>query len=200
MSEERFSKLKYDVTKNVYITDEYPDLKKFKELTSLPKTFSNKILKYLFLMYDPGSDLIFEFKDLDERKNEAAILAGFEKEGRKWGEKYREVMALTNPKVLKAVHAIVTKIFFDREYREWQILNHELDEATKRRLTPVVDQGSKGLSDLEKKTKLREECRKMMDKIDILEGQIFGENDDLKEIAIKGRFYSPDTFAPLIVE
>lgn len=168
------------------------------------------IIKYLFFLYDPNTDLNREFVRLEDRKQEAAKLSGLIKIT---DLSYLDrIFNCTHPETLDVIQVLLTEVYHDISYREWQTLQNELDEYTSARWEKIESKrrrGKKGeevvgghdkssLQALELKAKLREECQKIIEKIKQYEQEIFGDNKDVKEIAYKSRFTNPESFSRAI--
>jgi hypothetical protein len=167
-------------------------------------------MKYLIYLYDPGTDLNREFVRLEDRKNKAADYSGL--------SKISDIKILdkifdsTHADILDVIQVLLTEEYHDIDYREWQTLQHELDEYTSARWERVESKrrkGKKGEEDvvqstgadkssmetLNLKSKLREECQKIIDRIKQYEEKIFGAHVDIKELAYKSRFDNPESFS-----
>lgn len=196
----------------------YPAFKKLqKHRHALP------LFKYLVYLYDKGSDLHKEFVLLADRKQEAARLSGMA--GVVSLSFLNKVFQCTEPVVLECIQTMFTRIFHDRDYREWQTLNKELDDYTSARWDPIEApkkkrrwkkkgeededdqpqpetgvQNKDTIQAFNLKAKLREECQKIRTLLDALDEKIWGDNEDVKEVAYKARFTSPESFVAAIQE
>lgn len=167
------------------------------------------LMCYLLFLYDPGTDLNQEYVRLEDRKQAAASLSGLNKiQDLAY---LTEVIDNTYPDTLDVIQILLTEVFHDRKYREWQTLQNELDEYTKARWDPIeatksrknkddIVQVSSGqtkatLEALTLKTELRQACADIQDKLDRIEREIFGDHRDVKELAYKSRFINPESFA-----
>lgn len=168
------------------------------------------VMKYLLYLYDPGTDLNREFVRLEDRKNKAADYSGL--------NKINEIKILdkiydsTHADTLDVIQVLLTEEYHDIDYREWQTLQHELDEYTSARWERVESKRRKSKKDGEElqtstgankssmetlnlKSKLREECQKIIDRIKQYEEKIFGAHIDIKELAYRSRFTNPESFS-----
>lgn len=164
------------------------------------------VMRYLLLLYDPQTDLNRDHVTLQDRKIEASKVSGLIKLSDL--KIYGEAVNCTGAAVLDVIQVLLSEVFHDRDYREWQTLNNELDEYTRARWEKPESsrkRGKKGeevtaisKSDVETlnlKSKLREECKKIIESIDQLERKIFGDNKDLKELAYISRYQDPESFS-----
>lgn len=177
----------------------------FKRLKKKQEQHYFRIISYLFLLYDPGTDLNREFVRLEDRKQEASKLSGLNKLTNL--SLLDSIFKTYNPEILDVIQVMLTEIFHDRDYREWQTLQKELDELTSARWDKIEGIRKKGASDeaggqtkqtieaLNLKSKLREDCQRIRELLDELERKIFHDNEDVKEIAYKARFLSPESFS-----
>jgi len=204
----RFQKLKFNVfnlSPDKDVLEAFPELSRFKVLDKSKAPQKNLLLRYLLFMYDPESDLRKEITELDKRKVRAAELAGFEKES----DYLTEIFELRDKTTLEFLFVLLTQVFHNRKYREWVTLSQELDEYTRLRLDPITTAKSKkgGEEDIEEidvfksaelKSKLRVQCQDIHKQLDSIEKEVFGDNEDVKDVAIRSRFLSPENFAGVI--
>lgn len=198
----RFKKLRfpiYTLDPSIDIRDQFPELKKHRKIANSNYPNINLVLRYIIFMYDPNSDLIREVPDLAQRKLVAAEYAGFKDHT----AHLDEIMECRDHKVLDLIFLFLTEIYHSRKYREWQTLCQELDENNRLRWDQLgakkdkedTDERLDILASAEKKQKLREYAQKMNQMIDVLEKELFGDNEDIKNVAIIMRYSSPENFA-----
>lgn len=204
-----FRKLKFnifDIPPDVDVLDQYPELGRQKVFVKSKAPLKNTLLRYLIFLLDPGSDLIREIKDLKDRKVRAAELAGFTK-----GTDYlTEIFECRDKTTLEFIECFLTQVYHNRKYTEWQTLQQELEEYTRLRWVQIEVKDSKkkkneNPEDVDvykaaaEKTKVRQQSEEIHRMLDALEKEIFGDNDDIKNIAEKSRFISPEAFAGVVV-
>jgi len=200
-----FQKLKFrifDMPPEKDVLEEYPELQRHKVLVNSKAPFKNLLLRYMIFMYDPQSDLLKEITELARRKIRAAELAGFQHES----AYLKDIFELRDKTALDFLQCFLTQVYHNRKYTEWQVLQQELEENNRLRLEPITTKSNKKDKDSEvdevdmfeaakKKGTLRDQASSIHKLIDAIEKEIFGDNDDVKEIAIKSRFLSPENFA-----
>lgn len=165
--------------------EKYPSVAKLKELPHyLP------IIKYLLFLYDPKTDLNLEYVRLEDRQAKAAELSGLAKIKDK--ELLDKINTYNHTETWGVIQVLLTEVFHDIEYREWQTLLKELDEYTKERWKPT---NITKKSDVEAKAILRKQCQEIIETVKQLEQAIFGDHIAVKEVAYKSRFISPESFA-----
>jgi hypothetical protein len=219
MTEIKFQRLKYKIFGK---TDEEVEImikplqERYAPIRQLKKNTNYlAIIKYLLYLYDPGTDLNQEFVRLEDRKNAAASYSGLSKI---LGKVKDQVFDCEHSDALEVIYILLTEIFHNRDYREWQTLHKELDEYTKARWEKVggkkkkkkgkedaaVDEdedyetssNSKSrLEALNEKSQLRKQCEEINERLDQLDRKIFGDNHDVKEVAYKARFLSPESYS-----
>jgi hypothetical protein len=198
-----FKKLKYqvlDIDDKKDISKLIPDFGRCKEIASYKGANKNEILKYFVLLYDPKSPLIEQYHDIKERKYEAAVLAGFRLGKDGFSDSVLQIIENKNPFVVDIAEVFLTKIYHGRKYREYQVLYQELDEYSRMRHESIKETTDKDqLIAAEKKTKLRQACIEIHEQLDKLEKEIFGDNDDMLEMAIKSRYMSPERYASVLM-
>lgn len=171
------------------------------------------VMKYLLFLYDPGTDLNRDFVRLEDRKQEAAKLAGLLKV--KDLSYLDRIFSSTHAEILDVVQVLITEVYHDIDYREWHTLHEELDEYTAARWEKIENKRKKGrrksgedtevtevtghnkssMETLSMKSKLREDCKRIRELLAELETKIFGDNKDIAEIAYKSRFTNPESFS-----
>lgn len=204
----RFQKLKFNVFNlppEKDVLEAFPELSRFKILANSKAPQKNLLLRYMIFMYDPESDLRKEILELDKRKIRAAELAGFEKTT----DYLTEIFELRDKTTLEFLFVFLTQVYQNRKYREWVTLSQELDEYTRLRMDQITTATSKkGKEDevedidvfkaADLKSKLRVQCQEIHKQLDSLEKEVFGDNEDVKDVAIRSRFLSPENFAGVI--
>lgn len=204
----RFQKLKFDVFNlpaDKDVLEAFPELSRFKILANSKAPQKNLLLRYMIFMYDPESDLRKEILELDKRKIRAAELAGFQKTT----DYLTEIFELRDKTTLEFLFVFLTQVYQNRKYREWVTLSQELDEYTRLRMDQITTATSKkGKEDevedidvfkaADLKSKLRVQCQEIHKQLDSLEKEVFGDNEDVKDVAIRSRFLSPENFAGVI--
>lgn len=171
------------------------------------------IMKYLLLLYDPGTDLNRDFVRLEDRKQEAAKLSGLLKIT---DLAYLDrIFNSTHAETLDVIQILLNEVFFSVDMREWHTLHEELDEYTAARwekientrrkgrrgkkgeeqITEVTGHSKSTLDALTMKSKLREDCKRIRELLSELETKIFGDHKDIQELAYKSRFTNPESFS-----
>lgn len=192
-----FENLKYrihNIPKSADLYEEFPDLQKHKyELThkegEVEVTQHNELLRYLIYMYDPKSDLIRQEPELAERRKKAKELSGL------YPNSDNDVLAGLGLYFL-------TRIIFDRKFREWNTLQQELEENNRARWTPI-DQNEGNQKNLmeayQKKGLLRTQGMEIQKTLDAIESEIFGDNSDVLKKANEIMLTTPEKIAAAYV-
>jgi hypothetical protein len=199
-----FQKLKFrifDIPPEKDVLEEFSELRRYKVFVNSKAPHKNLLLRYMIFMYDPGSDLLKEVSELGRRKIRAAELAGFQHES----DYLKEIFDLRDKTALDFLQCFLTEVYHNRKYTEWQVLHQELEENNRLRLEPITTKSSKKKDEeieevdifeaAKKKGALRDQATSIHELIDAIEKEIFGDNEDVKEIAIKSRYLSPENFA-----
>jgi len=161
-------------------------------------------VKYLFYLYDPQTDLNREYVRLEDRKNQAAKDSGLDKHEALYSDIFDQQVS----EVLDVIQILLTEVYHDIDYREWQTLHNELDEYTSARWDRIESsrrknkdgeeisrQDKSSIEALNLKSKLREDCKRIRELIAELDLKIFGDDKNLKEIAYMSRYTSPESFS-----
>jgi hypothetical protein len=177
------------------------------KLADKPKAQYLATMKYLIYLFDKNTDLNRDFMRLEDRQAEAAKLAGLGKI--KDIPTYDGIYTCDAPEVLDVIQILLTQIYHDIDYREWQGLHRELDELNAARWQrieptsrnkaeegdPAPTHNKASLEALKIKSQLREDSKRIRELLEELDQKIFGDNIVIKDIAYKSRFTSPESFA-----
>jgi hypothetical protein len=205
MSRQPYENLKYrihNIPKSTDLLEEFPDLRRHTDITFyITKTWDkekdeeievkhrildlNEMIRYMVYLYDPKSDLIKEESDLGDRKRKAVELSGFKSHQEAW--------------VLQKAFYFLTRIYNDRKFREWCVMQQELEEKQQARWTPINEEETKSEKDRmeahQKKGLLRNQSLEIHKALDALEGEIFSDNTDLKAKANELLLTTPEKMA-----
>ena len=178
----------------------------FRKLRNGSETAYLSIVKYLLLLFDPKTDLNRDFVRLEDRRAEAAKISGLNKLTDL--KQHAEIYSCKDAAVLDVIQVLLTEVFHDIDYREWQTLHNELDEYTSARWDKIESGRKRGkdgdevsrqdkssIETLNLKSKLREDCKRIRELIAELDVKIFGDHTDIKETAYKSRFLDPESYS-----
>jgi len=182
--QERFSKLPFPIHK-VKLTpkqlfEQWPDLMRYFPRKEMPIwTGQNivRIIKYIFFLYHPNSDLIDEYPDeLQLRKDAAALEAGFtRKKGDTWPDDVKELMNFkekaTRNMILDFLKAAKSNV-----WREIVVTEEELDQLYTIRANEISSLKNKNLLQL---------CRERNDELKVLWRTFWADHRDLEKAAKK---------------
>jgi len=180
---ERFASLKFKVTQAKESLDRaFPDLFRLPEFKALrDKADWQKLVKYICFLYDPGSELIQEFQNLQERKEAAAIEAGYTraKDG-SWPPELVEAMEIKDKEIHAAIMAFL-KIFRNHEWTDIVVTEQELEEFQNLRLWAIDKEGKDIYGDAKKKDDLMRSVSDRRANLKVLKAQFYGDNKDVEE-------------------
>ncbi len=204
-----FTGLKYRVDQIPQGTDlivkfrELADIKEFSEYTCPDR---NYLIRYIFLVYDPGSPLIKKYTDLSKRKEIAAEISGYErnvKTGKFKSENIYKVFEMSgsveanekyeieeyqsaNPLIfafLKHINNMLWAEIVINEQLFFEYSGHVMEEISGKDSKGVLDAASV-------KMKLREEMSCIRIHIGKLYKEFFGDNIEVQE---KIKPFKPET-------
>lgn len=180
---ERFASLKFNVVKfKGQIDRSFPDLfrlKEFKKLRNRKDIDWEKLVRYIILMYDPKSDLLHEFQELQERKEAAATEAGFERgPGGRWQKELIQVMQIRHDDTHAAIMAFL-RLFKNNDYTNIVVTEQELDEFQGLRFKAINDETSDLYGDAKKKDGLMDSVDKRTEALKLYYAAFYGDNKDL---------------------
>ena len=206
----RFENLMFpvaDVKPEDDIIDKIPEVGHHSEFTGYPEKNRTRVFKYTAFLYDKNSDLIREYRDLDERKDAALMEAGFERaKNGEWpptveaiknihDDQFRKVilkyLELQNHMALDIIH--YNEQLFS-EYKE--LLMRPVMDASMKQSTSLSPNDIKQIyQTADFKKRLREECMAIKKDLDGLYHEVFADNDDMQEEYKKHRKSSPERIA-----
>ena len=189
----------------------FGELYKEEQLSRVEK---NSIIKYLVLLYDPGSSYIAEFLDLSKRKIACAQAAGFSRRGDKgWQPLYKQFINVDSDLSRNLILAFL-KDHKNNIWREIVTTENELEELTELRwekikkvktTTTSQKKGEKKpasertteIADKDifeatsKKEKLLEACQKRIEYLETLYKKFYSDNKDVHD-AVKQMPITPE--------
>lgn len=187
----RFDGLQYAVHRlkpDETVDKAFPELFKRPEFKKLrARADYNRLVKYIIMLYDKGTDLVDEFRNnLQGRKDAAAIEAGYERVNGKWPENVQKFMDIRDQ---DAMHAILAYLKGQR-YHVWTeivVTEQELDEFHRIRFSSITTgKKKKAESDTIKaaneKDKLKEACELRIKSLETLYNQFYEDHTDLKHV------------------
>ena len=156
-------------------------------------TKDENLLRYVGLLYDPRSPLVRDFRDLKMRKQEAAMLAGY---NLRKGEADK-IFDFSDKEALNAVD-VYLKSFISS--RLWYMINareQTIYEYAQRMLKPVEEKDGVGEKDLMQsisiKSKLSADMATMNELLDADYNKFFGNDEDLAKATRRG--FTPEEMA-----
>jgi len=182
---DRYSAIKY----KVHISP-YPVQKAFPNLFKGVK-LPDKVLRYIVFLYSKDSGLTQEFQsNLQERKEAAAIDAGYQKTDGKFPKEILDVMDIRNHDAYEAImdflksqkHHIWTEIVVsEQELFEFQSIRFA-PIGEKKNKTTSAEEDNEILAAADKKGKLRKSCNEIIKQLEILYEQFYGDHKELATV------------------
>jgi len=181
---DRYSAIKY----KVHLTP-FPVQKSFPNLFKGVK-LPDKVLRYIVFLYSKDSGLTQEFQsNLQERKEAAAIDAGFVKVDGKWPEDILSVMEMKSHEG----HRTIMDFLKSQKHHIWteiSVTEQELFEFQSLRFASIGDKKKKKnttedkdvLAAAEKKEKLMKACNERIKQLEILYEQFYGDHKELATV------------------
>lgn len=182
---EDFENMVFDVypySKDRDILSLFPDLQKHEEFTAeIHEVNKDQLLTYIFFMYDKGSPLVIDITDVETRKDEALILAGYKQKYGKWDPVIKEFRNLQNEDVNK----IITKLFLLQHSKKFETLvsleeaHSQVCEILRSQLT---ESGEDKLKAIKLKVDISSKLSSMSSDIDDLRQLIFRKDEDVATV------------------
>lgn len=183
MKKKRYGRLKYaihELEPGESLEQAFPVLFQHKAFARFKGPKRDMIIAYVIYLYDPGSDLYEEFDDLADRKDAAAVEAGFKRnEKGEWPKAIKDVMTFKNQEA-RAMILQYLIICNNNVWQEMQIVEEELYRLNAMRLEPLPELKNKDSADLyAKRDKLMEMSEKRVEVMGLLKKQFYADNADL---------------------
>ncbi len=191
---ERYSALKYKVHLSPHPVEKtFPEL--FKDPAINKIKLADQVIRYIIFLYSKDTGLVHEHpSDLQARKDQAAIDAGFERVGGRWPRDIQEVMDMQNQDahnfimafLRKQKHNVWTEICVtEQELFEFQSLRFATiggkeTNANGKKKSKTAEEDKDILVAAEKKEKLLKACNDRIKHLEILYEQFYGDNKDVQ--------------------
>lgn len=155
-------------------------------------TNTDNLIKYVILVYDPGSYLINAEKDLNYRKGIAAELAGFDAiMGDE--ELMNSIYNCTHEYIPELIVKYLVRFAKSKDWAALVVTEHCFWEATQHLMAPIKGEDSKKvLEAVQKKSALKDEIDKDIARIDKYQKAFFGNDDKMEEVFKRKSFSSPE--------
>lgn len=151
----------------------------------------DRLLRYLIMVYDPGSPLVKDERDLNYRKNIASDLAGFTVDD---ADFLATVFDFTHEYFSQLVTLYLQRFARSKEFAAIVIVENCFWESAKKLLEPISGKDSKAeLEAVQKKSAIKDELDKDIARLDRYYKTFFGEDEQLEKKA-RGRM-TPETVA-----
>ncbi|KYG76440.1 hypothetical protein AWW68_19540 [Roseivirga spongicola] len=157
----------------------------------------NALITYIILVYSHDSFLHqspkYKFEEFSKRMIVAADLAGLERLVKEDGFKKNVDKRLFNLEEDEFVLMILEYLRFQSksDWSEWCILQHELMENNKIRMSPIQEDKDKDqIAAQEKKAKFRAESEKIREALKTYELKIFGDRDRLVQVQSAQNYFT----------
>jgi len=188
MKKERFGRLRFRVDQlklgDNKIDLMFPALCDNNEFRAYTGYNRDALIKYIVFLYDPNSDLVDEFENLQNRKDAAAIEAGYERgKSGDWPSAIMEIMELKNDQA-RAMILRFLKTIHNHVWTEICLLEQELDVYNAMRMEPLpVDTKKDSAELLAKRDNLMAMCEKRVRALELHKLKFYADHDDLREKA-----------------
>ena len=169
----------------------YPKLKMFQSFLSA----DNKLIKYVLLMYDANSPMKEQFPDLNIRKEQAALLCGYDLV--KDESLLSTIFFFENDKVTKMVDEFLRK----QNNRVWSMIvsnEQTFFEYQTKLLRPVDGDKDKDiLQALQIKSKIMDDLNNINERLESYYMKLYGDDQDLLKTIKADKRLTPEFIANL---
>lgn len=195
-SKNDFNDLKYPVfSVEDHLLDRIPELAPYAEIITQfdePCPDIDNLIRYTMVLYDKKSKLIKSFTNLELRKKEAAVLAGYDLE--KDAVRIATLFDFTD-KYLQAI-----ALYFLEEQNHMWFCNLVSSEQTfyeyQKALmaeAKLVDGDKDKMATLMLKSKIQDECDKIAERVEVYYTKVYGEGEE--KAKAKTKDFSPESIA-----
>lgn len=190
-NKEDFEGMLFNPFKVSNIMRKYPKLKMFKTFVGA----DNNLIKYVLYMYDLNTPLKEQFPDLKIRKEQAAVLSGYDLE--KDNEVLKGIFFFTNTKVISMCDELLRK----QNNRVWSMIvsnEQTFFEYQTKLLSPVDGDRDKDiLQALQIKSKIMDDLNTINDRLESYYMKLYGEDQELLKIIKADKRLTPEFIANL---
>jgi hypothetical protein len=196
-SKKDFKDLKYKVFSVDNVLENLKDLRPYAVLLSHEgdnkRADLDKLVRFIMVMYDKKSPIIRLITNIDQRKKEAAIVAGYDlkhdapalEDLFSFADKDLQILAL---QFLKDQNDMYWSMIVSNEQTFW-----EFQKALNQSINNYKDDKQK-MDALNVKSKLMEECDKITERVETYYHKVFGDGDaQVKAKQLRG--FSPEAIA-----
>lgn len=175
----------YSAEEKEDLTNKFPLLKRYEEFTSFEGSMGgelnrNKVIRYIVILYSSKSDIVKTYKDdLQIRKEESALYAGFEK--KEMAQVDNDLYQLKNEKIVK----MIMRFLLIQNVRLWTTIcsiEQSFYQTSALLMSPFDQEGQHKdkYGAAVKQKPLRAEMIEMTSQLDGLYDKMFNDNADLK--------------------
>jgi hypothetical protein len=151
----------------------------------------DSILRYIILIYDPKSPLIFNERDINHRKGVAAQLAGFDLDDRTY---LITIYQCNNKNVVNLIIKYLTRFVKSKEWAAICAFESAYWESIAKVIEPISGKNSRDiLTSVQIKSAIKDEIEKDIARLEKLYQKFLGEDDALIQKA--ARRISPEAIA-----
>lgn len=169
------------------IMSAYQALFKYPEFSEYNEPNRTKLIKYFSYLYDPNSPLYEDHADLQERKEAAAIEAGWLRNSKEeFSKDVQDLFKLIKP-VYVGMAVRFIRIFNNTKWTEICTLEQEIQSLTTARWKSLNDPKKLVNSD-----KLMAMAQNRIENLERMLKDFFSDNNDLKEKAIELEMITPE--------
>lgn len=151
----------------------------------------DKIMRYIIMIYDPRSPLIFNERDMNHRKGVAAQLAGFDLENREY---LMSIYQCSHEYIIDLIMKFLTRFIKSKEWAAICAFESAYWESITKVIEPISGKNSRDiLTSVQIKATIKDEIEKDIGRLEKLYQKFLGEDDSL--IQKSARRVSPELIA-----
>lgn len=189
-----FENLQFNPMVDGAIWKKYPVLLEILSPELVAKPDTDFLLRYIIMVYDPKSILVFSEKDLNYRKGIAAELAQLNVEDEQY---IQDIYSFVNETVVDLVIRFLVRFIRSKEWAAICAFETKFWESIKKVIEPISGKNSKEeLESVQKKAAISDEIDKDIKRLDNYYKEFFGNDAELEQ-AFKMQRYTPETAAKL---
>lgn len=151
----------------------------------------DSIMRYIIMIYDPRSPLIFNERDMNHRKGVAAQLAGFDLDNRDY---LMSIYQCSHEYIIDLIMKFLTRFIKSKEWAAICAFESAYWESITKVIEPISGKNSRDiLTSVQIKATIKDEIEKDIGRLEKLYQKFLGEDDSL--IQKSARRVSPELIA-----
>lgn len=187
----------FSIPKEKDLLRSMPKMKQIPEFKSCDHPDRDRLIRYVCYAYDKNSPVRHHFKSLEDKKMNAAVLAGFDPDEDSDtidammrfdpNDSYGAIVLILVDGFLRFIHDNVWSMIVTNE----EVFNEYRSQLL---ATTISDKSKELLQSLELKSKLMEQMDIIVDRLDGYYRKLYGDDEEIRK-ALRKKRVTPESFA-----